>query len=320
MVNRWTATLTASLAVLLFTVQDAGIKYLLTTLSIWQVLSVRSFIILAGCLVACGPSLAGQACKAPLRWPLLARSGTSLAAWWLFFEAAKTLPMGQLTTLYLVAPLIAAALSAAFLRERLRLQEGIALGVGALGTVAAAGEFDLAVLLAPAMVLTAAVLWAFSLVLLRWIGQRETPPVQLVFNNAVFLLGSMFLGLRDWHVLSGMQWLEMVGIGVLSGGGQILLILSARVMPVAGLAALQYTGLLWAFLLGYLVWNAVPSLEMVLGAVLVGLGGIVLLIRHDSRITRKRQSPWPAVVIQALRRFGCRLWLPSISRWRAGAR
>ena len=269
----------AAAAYLLLSCQDATLKYLLTSFSIWQLLSIRSAVILAACLAVGRGRVVQMSYRSPVRWALTARALTALLAWWCFFAAAKTLPIGQLTTLYLVAPILATGLSAYFLRERVVPMTYLALGLGAVGTLAAVDTFDRAATGASALVVAGAVVWAATIVLMRWVGQRESSLVQLTSNNLLFFGVSTAMALGGWQTPTPGQFFLMVAVGVLSGAGQWLLIASAKRAPVCLTAPLQYSGLIWAFILGFVVWDTVPSPHVMLGAVLIGLAGALVLAR-----------------------------------------
>ena len=282
----------AAAAYALFTCQDAAIKYLLSSFVIWQLLTVRSAVVLAGCFMGGGPGLLRKCYTSPVRWVLAIRACTSLAAWWCFFEAAKTLPMGDLTTLYLVAPIMATALSAYFLRERPGLHGCVALLLGVVGTLVAVDPGNAATLGPTLLVFAGAGFWASTMVLMRWIGGRETALVQLTSTNLVILGAASVMVVGSWRVPSVDQAGMMAAVGLLSGLGQWLLIAASRRTPVAVTASLQYTGLLWAFILGFLVWGSIPGPKMLLGATLIGLAGAsVLITRRPTGVAMAPASP-----------------------------
>ena len=226
-----------------------------------------------------------------MRWILVARAVTSLAAWWCFFTAATLLPIAQATTLYLAAPVIAVGLSAYVLCEPITARSFAALSLGAGGSLAALDKFGVEGLTAPLLAFAGAGLWAVSMVLMRRIGQRASSLLQLSSNNALFLLATVPLAAGNWHRPSLTQLTIMLGLGVLSGAGQWLLVASAKRAPVSLTAPLQYTGLPWAFVLGFLIWGDVPRPNVILGSVMIGAAGLLVIL------SREPTAASPALVV-----------------------
>ena len=76
-------------------------------------------------------------------------------------------------------------------------------------------------------------------------------------------------------------------IGVFGGAGQFILFEGIRLAPASVMSTVEYTGLLWAFLLGYLVWGDVPSVATGAGAGLIFGSGVFLLAMERRRMDRR---------------------------------
>ncbi|MCP5961284.1 hypothetical protein NL379_29140, partial [Klebsiella pneumoniae] len=86
---------------------DAMIKLLVESTTVWQILFCRSIAILLGCYILGGRSLARDTITSPALRPMMLRSLFLLTAWLCFFNAARHLPLADLTTLYFAAPIAA---------------------------------------------------------------------------------------------------------------------------------------------------------------------------------------------------------------------
>ena len=73
------------------------------------------------------------------------------------------------------------------------------------------------------------------------------------------------------------------GAGLGFGFGVYFLTDALRYADVSTLAPLKYTGVVWALLLGYLIWNEVPGPRILLGASLIVLSGLFVLHRQRLR-------------------------------------
>ena len=273
----------ALLAYSLLALQDATVKWLVATVPVWQVLFVRSLILVLGCLSAGGRPLLRHAATTTTRALLLRRGAVTLAAWVCYFTAARFLPLGQLVTLYFTAPVVVTLLAAPLLGEQVGRMRWLAVGVGFSGTVLAADPAGLSLSPATVLVLIAACLWGYGVILTRQIARRERSLVQMLFNNCFFLVLTAAGCALTWHTPSAQDiWLLLL-VGVLGGIGQFSLFESAQHAPASLTAPLEYTALIWAFLLGFLVWGDAPRPAVFAGAALILSAGLLLLLTERRR-------------------------------------
>jgi drug/metabolite transporter (DMT)-like permease len=88
------------LAYSFFSIHDAGNKWLVATLPVWQVLFFRSSTIVLGCLVAGRGRLLSRMVQTPLKRELALRGVINLLAWLSYYTAARNMQLAQLLTLY----------------------------------------------------------------------------------------------------------------------------------------------------------------------------------------------------------------------------
>ncbi|TPN72414.1 EamA family transporter, partial [Mesorhizobium sp. B1-1-5] len=105
-------------AYLLVSTQDAYIKLLVAGMSVWQILFYRSITILTACAAIGGRHLYAETARSPIVWPMLLRSVFTLAAWLCYYNAARSLQLAELTTVYYAAPIIVTVLSVVMLGEK----------------------------------------------------------------------------------------------------------------------------------------------------------------------------------------------------------
>jgi len=275
----------ALLAYSLLSWQDAAVKWLVVTVPVAQILFVRSTLLVAGCLAGGGRPLLSRIRTTAVLPLLLLRGAVTLAAWSCYFTAARSLPLSQLLTLYFTAPVIVTLLAAPLLGEHVGRVRWIAVGIGFLGTVLAAGPTRLSFSLPTALVLAGAVLWACGVILTRRIIRHEPSLVQMLFNNLFFMAATGVMSTLHWHGADATEWLLLGLVAVLGGLGQFCLFESARMAQVSVTAPLEYTALIWAFCFGYLIWGDVPGVGVKSGAGLIAAAGL-LLVAHERRAKR----------------------------------
>ena len=110
----------------------------------------------------------------------------------------------------------------------------------------------------------------------------DVPSMTVAFFNAVsvmvfFGIGSMFI---EWRPVSGLAAMQMGLASVLLIGGYVFSVSAMRVGEVAVIAPLRYTNLLWALLLGFVVFGDWPDRLTLLGAAVIVATGIYTFYRE----------------------------------------
>ena len=271
----------------LFALHDAATKWLVEAIPVWQILFFRSVLIVLGCTVIGRRELWRRVLTSPNRGALSLRAALVLIAWLAYYTAARTLPLAQLLTLYFGAPVVTTLLAMPLLGERVGGSRWISVLLGFAGVLIAAEPTRIHASRATALVLVAAVTWAYTVILMRQIAKREPSLVQVLAQNLFYLVVTGGLSLATWVPPHGKQWSLLLLVGVLGGGGQFFLIEGARFAPAAIMATVEYTALVWAFVLGYLVFGDVPRRPVWIGAGLILLSGFFMLWRERRRVFRE---------------------------------
>jgi drug/metabolite transporter (DMT)-like permease len=271
------------LAYSLFSLHDASNKWLVASLPVWQVLFFRSVTIVAACLAIGRRPLLERIVATPLKLPLLGRGTMTLAAWLLYYTAARSMPLAQLLTLYFSSPIMTALLAIPLLGERVSGFRWFTLILGFTGVLLASDPFGLAFSWPTAMVLAASCLWGYAIILMRQISRKESSLVQMVYQNALFMVVTGIGTAITWTQPSPLAWVLLGCVGVLGGLGQYLLFEGCRLAPASVMATVEYTALAWAFALGWLVFGDVPSVSVTLGAGVIFASGLVLFLGERRR-------------------------------------
>lgn len=277
-------------AYFLFSGHDASIKWLVTgapgepPLFIWQVLFARSLFIVAAVLVAGRGRVVARAIRTPEKRRLALRSAIILCAWLSYYSAARELPLAQLLTLYFAAPIITTILATPLLGERVPASRWVSVGVGFCGVVVACDPAGLAVSFATARVLLAACLWGFAIILMRQIARRESSLVQMLYANTGFLLATAAACLARFVTPDLRQCGLLLLVGTAGAAGQFCLFEGARRAPASVMASVEYTALIWAFVLGWVVFHDIPRTPVFVGAALILAAGAWLVASEHRRV------------------------------------
>ncbi|MGG7580829.1 DMT family transporter [Rhizobium sp. Nf11,1] len=275
--------LLTSLAYMAFTFHDAIIKILTSSIPVWQILFFRSLTILLGCLAYGRVRLIRQTMTSPIIKPMIARSILLLCAWLSYYSAASRLQLAEVTTLYYAAPVVGTLLAWFVLKEDVMPARWLAVGVGFVGVLIACDPIGLTVSWPVYLALQAAVLWAAAMVLLRKTSLHEKTIVQLAVSNVFFLAMTGIAVLYTWQTPDMTQLALLIATGVVAGCAQFALFEGMRQAPVSVLAPFEYTSLVWAFVLGDLIWGDIPPPNVAGGAAMILGAGLIIIVSERLR-------------------------------------
>jgi drug/metabolite transporter (DMT)-like permease len=166
------------------------------------------------------------------------------------------------------------ALSAPYLGERVRAASWIGVTIGFLAVliVARPGFTELSkYAVFPAL---AAVFYALLQLITRRLGVLgEKPTTTLAWTLLVGGIVTTPLAIATWAPLSATMWFYMIGLGLVFGASQLLLIRAYTHAPAAVLAPFNYFQIVAAVIFGVIVFRDVPDSLTLLGiALIIGAG------------------------------------------------
>lgn len=275
-----------------FALQDALVKWLVDTYEVPQILFMRSLVIvlITGTLAAHfrHPSIF----KSKYRGTLVLRAALMLFAWLLFYNSAKVMGLAELTTLYFSAPIMVVFLSIPILKEKVGIGRWIACFGGFAGMVIAANPTHSPHVIPALMCILAGFFWACSTILIRLVSKTETTLTQMWATSLLFGLACAVTFPWIWKTPDMLGWTLMIGLGLVATIGQYLLYEGFRHAPASALAPVEYTGLIWAFVYGYLIWAEIPATNVFVGAFVIVASSLVLVAweRRSIRLAEGRAA------------------------------
>jgi drug/metabolite transporter (DMT)-like permease len=224
----------------------------------------------------------------------LARGMIGLTTMVLGFAALTWLPLAEAATIGFAAPLFSVALSALILGEKVGWHRwsAVALGFAGVLIVMRPGGSHLP---APGLVLAvmAALGGAAVTITLRQIGRTEaTPTIVLWFTCFSMAVTGLFLPYYG-QAHDGPTWAILVALGLFGGLGQLFLTSALRFAPVSVVVPFDYTQLLWAVLLGWLLFDTHPAASTWAGAAVIVASGLYTVFREHKL---GRDKPRPALL------------------------
>jgi S-adenosylmethionine uptake transporter len=276
-----TAILLFSTGVFFFAVNDALGKWLVADYTVGQLLLVRS--IGAG-LILVPAMLAARVDVLRLRdWPLqLARVAFMALDTYCFYFATRFMPLADVMTYYMAAPLIITALSVPLLGEKVGVQRWGAVLFGFAGVVVALQPSGASFTPAAFIALAGAVMYALAVTVTRRL--RDTHWLQLVgwqFAGAG-LLGAVTAP-AGWVTPGALDLFLMVLVGITAMVCFICITRALARAPASLLAPFHYTSIVWAVILGYLVFGDRPTVPILIGNAMIVASGLFVLYREQVR-------------------------------------
>lgn len=281
------------IGMLMFALNDAMGKWLVSSYGLGQVILLRSL----AALIILVPMvwIAGlQTLKATERpWMQFARVVFSTVEVFCFYYAVMYLPLADVMTYWLAAPIYVAAASPLLLGEKVGWRRWAAIGVGFIGVIITLEPSSAMFTLPAVLSIIGSGAFAFMLISGRFL--RGTPDSTLVFFQVG---GAALVGLAvapfDWVPVGSSLDLSLLALlGVVSMAAHMLVNRALKISDAATVAPLQYTLLLWAVVFGWMFFGDAPRFGMLIGALLIVASGLFIFIREQ--MLNKRESVLPAI-------------------------
>ena len=222
----------------------------------------------------------------------LGRGAISVCGMFLNFAALARLPLVDATAISFAAPLITVAFAAIFLGEHVRIYRWSAVAVGFVGIVvmlwpylnfaqyAAGGTATAAATVGAACATMGAFTNAGSVVQTRRLVDTETTSSIVFSFSLICALAGLCTLPFGWIWPNGIQLAALVGAGIVGGLAHILVTASYHYAPASLVAPLDYTTMIWAFVLGYFMFDELPTIYIFVGGAIVAASGIFVIWRE----------------------------------------
>jgi drug/metabolite transporter (DMT)-like permease len=257
---------------------DALGKRIARDYSVFQMLAIRSTVALALILVflAGTRDLRALHTRQPKGHALRALCG--LVAFLTFYASLRHLSLADAVAIAFASPFLITALGRFVLKEQVALRQWLAIAVGFGGMLVIVRPGGSGFHPAALLVVVCSVAYATLMILTRWMTRPHRPAE----TNSAFvfymLAGQAAVGwavaATRWRTPDGAALAGMAGMGVLGIAGNYGLAQAFRLAPVATVAPFEYTGLIWAVVLGALLFGDVPTPSFWVGAAIIVWAGL----------------------------------------------
>lgn len=265
-----------------FTTNDAFMKSLSDDMSMYQAIFLRG-VIGTVLLVIVAAAMGQLRFRLSTRdwWMVLIRTVGEVAAAFFFITALFHMPMANASAIMQALPLTVTLAGAVFLGEKVGWRRLSAIMVGFIGVMLiirpGAEGFTVYSLYVVAAVIS---------VTIRDIAARSVSAetssmtVAVAASVGVWLFGGVGLIGAEWKPVTGDGAVSLVGAALMLNLAYIFSTLAMRVGDIAFAAPFRYTSLLWAILLGFVVFGDWPDSITLVGATIVVATGIFTFHRE----------------------------------------
>jgi drug/metabolite transporter (DMT)-like permease len=270
-------------ATVVFAGSSAISKWLVQSYPVGEVLFSRTLVAFVACAVFIMPRTGWAVFRTRRLHHHVLRSVSQACSQTFLLIAFSLMPLAGAIAINFSAPLFATLASALLLREAVGAARWAALLVGFSGvlivTNPAAQSFQIGALFA----LGNAVLYGSVTAGVRSMTQTESVETLTLYQLA--LLSALFALLLPWQwIPAGIIDTALILLnGTSNAMGQFWWTRALHLAPASAVAPFYYLSLVWASILGFVLWHEVPTAHVVLGSIIVVVSGIFLLLRESSR-------------------------------------
>jgi len=208
------------------------------------------------------------------------------------FYALTLMPLADYFAFTYAAPLFATMLSIPILGEQVGIRRWSAVAVGFVGVLIMLQPGVKTFAYAEMVAIAAAFTYAFAIIAVRNLARTEHSASTVFYFTLTGLILAGVIMPFEWRDPTLKEWGLLLGIGLMSGVGQLLMTDAYRLAPPAVVAPFDYTSMIWALALGYALFGDFPEPVVLVGAVVVIASGVYIIYRETVRgVTRPPIAP-----------------------------
>lgn len=214
---------------------------------------------------------------------LLGRSLLGLGGVIFYFYAINNLIMADAAMLNKLSPFFVTIIACLFLKEKLskiQIPALIIIFIGSLLIIKP--QFSFAIL-PTASGLLSAICAGGAYTLVRWLKNKENPSTIVFYFSFVSVIVMFPLTLLNFQLPMGIQWLYLFGTGIFAAIGQYGLTFAYKYSPASEISIYNYMTIIFAAIIGFIVWDEVPDLLSLLGSILIIGMAIVTFLYENKR-------------------------------------
>lgn len=205
------------------------------------------------------------------------------AALGLWFVALPHIPLAEMTAIGFTAPIFIMLGAWLFLGEPMRWERWLAAALGFGGVLVVVGPgltghgggYSL-------VMLASSPVFAASFLITKALTRYEKAGVIVLWQSITVTLLSLPLALLHWQAPTSAQWMGYLVCGLLGSGAHYCLTRAYGVADISATQSLKFLDLVWATLMGWLVFSDQPSQPTLIGGLIIA-ASTLWIARRESR-------------------------------------
>lgn len=269
-------------ACFLVTANDAAVKWLNTDYPVGQILFVRGLFAFIAIALVVRHNGGVSTLRVTAYSHQAFRAALTVCGTFMFIVALRGMPLAEVIAVTFAAPIFLTAMAPWFLREQVGWRRWLAVCVGFAGVIIIMRPSHAGLGLIPLLALGAAFCESLKDIVTRRMLVTEHSNAILVVSSASIMLSGLISNPADWLPLPAQDLAVLAACGVMLGGAHFFLIEAYRYSEAIVVSPFKYTMVVWATLLGFLVWGEIPDGVALAGLTLV-IGSGLYIFRREAR-------------------------------------
>ena len=290
------------IAMIVFSVQDGIMKHIYNFVSLYEIYLIRtvvSFVLILLFLIITKKPIVFKT-----QYPLLTFTRVILFFFGFssFYVSLTVLPLGTATALFFVTPFLITIFAHFFLKEEIGLRRWSAVVVGFIGVYVTLNpdfsNFNYLSLLP----ILCALCYSLSMIIIKKTSDKDSVYTQtftfyigaiIISTIFYFIIGdgkynvsdhpaSQFI-FREWFVDFNSNILLMTATGVTATLAFLFLFTAYSIASPAVVSPFEYSILFWSPLVGWLYFDEIPSLNTVIGILIIVSSGVYIFMREKAQ-------------------------------------
>ena len=269
-----------TLGMFCLSVNDVVVKGLNTSFPVWEVIFFRAFSgILVSFVLIFIFGWKSLKTKKPIRHFVRAFSAVGCVIF--YFFGLKFLLLSENIAIVHSAPIFAALLAVPILGERLGIHRITAIVIGFLGVIIIVKPGTDVFKLVSILPLISALFMASVYLSTRSLMNTDSSIAIIFYYSLALLITSIVFFPSDFAMPNIVQLIPLMSLGVMGSLGHYFMSQAAKNAEVVVISPFEYSSFIFVGIMGYIFYNEVPSISIIIGGILIILGGVYIAYREQ---------------------------------------
>jgi len=197
------------------------------------------------------------------------RATLNVVAMSAFFVALTLIPLAKVQTLTFTAPVFTMLLAATLLGEKIDRSRWIAVAIAALGTLLVLRPGQVPLELGSLLVLGSAAVWGLTMIVIKQLSATDDAITITAWMVILMSLLSAIPAIMVWRTPQGIEWLWLLGTGILGTFAQLLLAQSFRMAETSVVLPIDFAKVIWGAMLGWWLFGETVHPATIIGAIII---------------------------------------------------